>query len=148
MSITTPEDGETVAGANVALEAAVDSLTGVASVEFLVDDVAVGMDASSPYGISWDSRDVPDGTHLVTARIGSPNEDSLAREFLVESALSLENILPAVAFRMDRTEELKLKVRNIGRERQSVRLELWLEKEGEKVANLVRKDIRIFRQNG
>lgn len=41
---------------------------GVTNVEFLVDGVARGSDATSPFSIAFDSTTVADGTHTLTAR--------------------------------------------------------------------------------
>ncbi|MHA1168853.1 MAG: Ig-like domain-containing protein, partial [Candidatus Hodarchaeales archaeon] len=61
-----PADGSTVSGSTVISASASDNV-GVASVEFRVDGILLYTDTSSPYSCSWDSTEVYDGSHTVTA---------------------------------------------------------------------------------
>jgi hypothetical protein len=58
----------TVSGTVTFTATASDNL-GVAGVQFLVDNTAIGVaDPTSPYSVSWNSASVINGTHTVTAR--------------------------------------------------------------------------------
>ncbi|MCV7071961.1 PQQ-dependent sugar dehydrogenase, partial [Mycobacterium rufum] len=66
VSVTAPN---TTLSGTVALSATASDNVGVAGVQFLVDNVAVGaQDTTSPYGVSWDTTTVTNGTHTLTAR--------------------------------------------------------------------------------
>ena len=66
VKITSPENDATVSGIiNVTADAADDN--GVTQVEFFVDDVSIGVDDTYPYGVSWNSASVGDGSHIVSA---------------------------------------------------------------------------------
>jgi regulation of enolase protein 1 (concanavalin A-like superfamily) len=67
VSITSPAANSTVTGTATLSATATDNL-GVAGVQFQVDGVNVGGEASAaPYSIGWDSRSVADGTHTIRA---------------------------------------------------------------------------------
>jgi ELWxxDGT repeat protein len=67
VTLTSPAGGETVRGTlTIAADASDD--TGVARVDFLVDGVAVGSDASAPYSLTWNSATGTDGVKAVAAR--------------------------------------------------------------------------------
>ena len=63
----TPVNGATVSG-TVTLSATASDNVGVARVEFLVDGGLLAADPSSPYGVSWNTTAVSNGTHTVAAR--------------------------------------------------------------------------------
>ncbi|HUG15666.1 MAG TPA: S8 family serine peptidase [Thermomicrobiales bacterium] len=68
VSISSPIDGATVAGpVTVTAEATDDD--GVSKVEFFVDGVSIGtdIDGTGGWSISWDTTQVIDGTHSLTA---------------------------------------------------------------------------------
>jgi hypothetical protein len=65
--LTAPAAGAVVRGA-VALSAEASDEVSVARVEFAVEGVVVGSDTSRPYGLSWDSTAVADGSVTVAAR--------------------------------------------------------------------------------
>jgi hypothetical protein len=68
VEVTAPVEGTTVSGIRALSATAIDNVA-VAGVVFLVDGVQVGAeDTTEPYGASWDSQTVTDGTHVVTAR--------------------------------------------------------------------------------
>ena len=69
VSVTAPVSGATVSGASATLSAtASDSGSGVQSVQFKVDNVAVGNPVTtSPYSITWNSSSVANGSHTITA---------------------------------------------------------------------------------
>jgi YVTN family beta-propeller protein len=67
VSLTGPANGATVSG-TVSLSAAASDNVGVAGVKFLVDGAPVGVeDTTSPYGVSWNTTLVSNGTHTLTA---------------------------------------------------------------------------------
>lgn len=67
VSISFPASGAQVAGIiNVTANATDD--TGIANVQFYVDNVAIGSpDTAAPYTLAWDSRSVSNGAHALTA---------------------------------------------------------------------------------
>jgi hypothetical protein len=67
VSVTAPPTGATVANA-VTLSAAASDDVGVAGVKFFVDGAQVGAeDTAAPYALSWNSRAVANGQHVITA---------------------------------------------------------------------------------
>jgi hypothetical protein len=68
VTLTAPTNGAVVSGTAVALSATASDSDGIAGVTFLVDGVSVGVDSTSPYGVSWDSTTVIDGSHDIRAR--------------------------------------------------------------------------------
>ena len=68
VDITTPTPASTISGLfNVAATAS-DNV-GVVGVQFLLDGVALGAeDTTSPYGVSWDTTTVANGSHTLLAR--------------------------------------------------------------------------------
>ena len=65
--LTSPVDGAQIDGL-ATLTATASDPQGITSVDFLVDGVQVGSDSSSPYAVTWDTDQVVDGLHTVTAR--------------------------------------------------------------------------------
>lgn len=55
ISITSPQDGETVSGTVTITADAADEESGIAQVEFFVNDKSIGIDAAAPYEMKWDS---------------------------------------------------------------------------------------------
>ena len=67
VSVTSPSGGSTVSG-TVELRANASDDRGVSGVQFRVDGANVGaQDTSSPYRVNWDTTDVSDGQHTITA---------------------------------------------------------------------------------
>lgn len=67
VSLTAPSNGSTVSG-TVNLTANASDNIGVAGVQFKVDGQNLGSeDTTSPYGVSWNSAGVANGTHTITA---------------------------------------------------------------------------------
>jgi glucose/arabinose dehydrogenase len=68
VSITAPSNGSTVSGANVTLSANATDNVGVAGVSFKLDGTSLAVeDTSSPYGITWNTTNYPNGVHSLTA---------------------------------------------------------------------------------
>ncbi len=68
VSITNPNDGDTVSG-TITVEADASDDNGVDQVEFFVDGSSIGVDSdgSDGWSTSWDTTTVGDGDHTVTA---------------------------------------------------------------------------------
>lgn len=66
VSVTSPTNGSTVSAVVSVIATASDN-TGVTNVEFLVDGVVKGSDASNPYSYSWDTNTYANGAHSLTA---------------------------------------------------------------------------------
>ncbi len=68
VAISAPQDGASVSDI-VSIGANANDNAGVAGVSFLVDGVVNGAeDTAAPYGLSWDSRTVANGAHVLRAR--------------------------------------------------------------------------------
>jgi len=68
VALTAPSDGAEVFGAAVPLSAMATDNTGVVGVTFLLDGQPLAPeDKTAPYGVSWDSLIVANGTHTLTA---------------------------------------------------------------------------------
>ena len=69
VSLSAPSQGANVSG-TVSLSAAASAVTGrtVQSLEFFVDGASVGVGNAEPWQVTWNSRLVDNGAHLVTAR--------------------------------------------------------------------------------
>ena len=67
--LTVPANGAIVSNLVTLTATASDNTngSGVASVTFLVDGVAVGSDSASPYSMTWNSLTVTNGTHTIQA---------------------------------------------------------------------------------
>jgi chitodextrinase len=69
VSMSSPEEGATVSGSGVSLAATASDASGIAGVQFLLDGISLGAeDTSSPYGLTWDSTTVGNGSHTLAAR--------------------------------------------------------------------------------
>jgi outer membrane protein assembly factor BamB len=67
VAVTAPTAGATVTG-SVSLAATASDNVGVAGVQFAVDGVNVGAEATaSPYGATWDTTTASSGNHTITA---------------------------------------------------------------------------------
>ena len=68
VSVTTPAEGAVVSGNRTITANATDDV-GVAGVQFFVDGAAQGPeDTAAPYAATWDTRQVANGAHILTAR--------------------------------------------------------------------------------
>jgi hypothetical protein len=76
------EEGAQVKGElTLTAEAAASSLSTLAQVEFFVDDTSLGTSATSPATLTWDSKSVSDGAHVLKAR--ARDSDGISAESLV-----------------------------------------------------------------
>jgi glucose/arabinose dehydrogenase/PKD repeat protein len=68
VSISAPANNAQVSGI-VNVTAAASDNVGVTGVQFYVDDISTGPeDTTAPYGLAWDTRTLPNGSHRITAR--------------------------------------------------------------------------------
>lgn len=67
VSLTAPKNGVAVRS-NVTITASASDNIGIKEVNFNVDGVPVGKDATVPYSITWDSTTVADGSHTLSAK--------------------------------------------------------------------------------
>ena len=67
VTITNPQDGQTVSG-TVIIRATASDNVGVSKVEFYIDGTKVGEDTSSPYEYSWNTTQYADGNHTIQVR--------------------------------------------------------------------------------
>jgi hypothetical protein len=68
VSITAPKNKATVKGSAVVVSASASDTYGIASVQFVLDDVNLGpADTASPYTMYWNSTTVPNGYHYLKA---------------------------------------------------------------------------------
>lgn len=67
-NLTSPANGATVSGTNVALNATASDNVSVSQVQFFVNNSLVGSDSTSPYSFNWNSATVTNGSYSVFAR--------------------------------------------------------------------------------
>lgn len=68
VSMTAPQNGNTVSGSSVPVSATASDDTGVVGVQFQLDGNNIGKeDTSSPYSIKWDTTSVTNSSHTLTA---------------------------------------------------------------------------------
>src|SRR5579864_2561241 len=68
VNITSPASGASLSG-TITLSATASDPTGIAGVQFLVDNVAVGAEVTtSPYNMSFDTKTIANGSHTFSAR--------------------------------------------------------------------------------
>ena len=90
VTLTAPADGATLSGSSVSLTATANDNVAVDHVDFLVDSTVVGSDSSAPFGMTWDSTSVTDGSHTITARA----VDSSLNSATDSHAVSVSNAPP------------------------------------------------------
>jgi hypothetical protein len=66
ISITSPQNGARVSRW-VTISAAASDSSGIASVQFFVDNQAIATDSSAPYSVSWSFRKASAGAHVIKA---------------------------------------------------------------------------------
>lgn len=67
VDLTSPRTGAVVSG-QIELSATASDNYGLARVEFLVDGRVVGADDEAPYSFAWDSTQIENGVHRISAR--------------------------------------------------------------------------------
>jgi Bacterial Ig domain/Fibronectin type III domain len=68
VSLTAPNNGQTVQGTAVSIGANASDNVGVTKVEFYVDGTLVNTDTASPYSYPWNTTLVNDGSHTIYAK--------------------------------------------------------------------------------
>jgi glucose/arabinose dehydrogenase/PKD repeat protein len=71
-SMTAPAPGSTVSGLVTVSANAIDN-AGVADVDFLLDGVSIGVDATAPYSVTWNTTTTSNGSHALSARARDVN---------------------------------------------------------------------------
>jgi glucose/arabinose dehydrogenase/chitodextrinase len=66
-SMTAPAQGSTVSGIVTVSANATDNVA-VASVDFLLDGVSIGIDSTAPYSVQWNTTTTSNGPHALSAR--------------------------------------------------------------------------------
>jgi hypothetical protein len=89
VTLTAPAPGASVSG-SVGLSAAASDNVAVDHVTFRVDGLAIGSDSTAPYGLTWSSTSVPEGSHTVSVRAadtaGNVSKDSIATVTVANAA--------------------------------------------------------------
>ncbi|MBE0540484.1 MAG: hypothetical protein IH623_03775 [Verrucomicrobia bacterium] len=93
VNLTAPAAGAVVSNSITLSATASDNTggSGVASVTFLVNGVAVGTDTSSPYSLTWDSQTLANGSHSIAARaqdVAGNQTTSVARTVTVQNPVA------------------------------------------------------------
>lgn len=89
-SITYPAHGETLTGTVTITVSATDNVA-VDDVEFFVDAVSLGTDATAPYTQAWDTTLASEGWHVITALI----TDTSANDYTTASITVFVDNIPA-----------------------------------------------------
>ena len=101
VAVTSPLDGAALSDIVTVIADASDE-TGIAAVQFQVDGTDVGPeDTDPPYGLTWDTRTVADGTHLLTARarnLGGNSYTSAPVSVYVANTSFFQNEILATGF--------------------------------------------------
>lgn len=88
LRFTSPSNGETVSGT---VQITVDAEgVNAGGIEFHVDGTSVAIDRSAPYGYSWQTLDVPNGPHEITASAANVEGPAMAS---VQATVTNEVIL-------------------------------------------------------
>jgi hypothetical protein len=93
LSITAPSNNANVSG-NVAISATASDNVAVAFVEFFVDGVWQGVDTTSPYSHTWDSRTVGNGWHTITVVAEDTSGNRTSKQVSVDVANSVPDTTP------------------------------------------------------
>ena len=94
VSLTSPENNATVAGASVNITAQASDSVGVAGVQFKLDGVNIGVeDTAPPFSIAWDSTAVADGQHTLTA-VARDTDGNLTTSSSVDITVNNSILLP------------------------------------------------------
>lgn len=87
--------GTTGTGGTITLSATATDDVGVTNVEFYVDNVLRGSDATSPYAISFDSSTIANGAHTLTAKAFDAAGNSATSSGV---PFTVSNIAPVASF--------------------------------------------------
>jgi hypothetical protein len=93
VSLTAPAYGATVKGL-VAVNVSASDNVGVSKVNLLVNGVQLASDITSPYGFSWDSAKVPDGSATLIAYAYDAAGNSASSSISVKVANTVDTTAP------------------------------------------------------
>lgn len=94
VALSAPTNGATVSGA-VTISANASDNVGVTRVEFLIDGVLAGSDASAPYAYSWDTSSVANGLRRLQARaVDAAGNTATSTEISVTVTGGIEDTTP------------------------------------------------------
>jgi RHS repeat-associated protein len=98
VAIASPANGATLSGLATISANASDNAA-LAGVRFLVDGVSLdNQDTSSPYGMTWDTRDLTNGEHTLTARARDTAGNATSTNVTVTIANELSDLVAAYNF--------------------------------------------------
>lgn len=102
VAMIAPAEGAVVSGTSIVVAATADDPTGVAGVQFLLDDAPLGPAVGrAPYSITWDTTTSTNGTHRLSAQ--ATNAGGL-RGTATPVAVTVSNTPPSTGpFTIDRT---------------------------------------------
>ena len=102
VSMTAPANGTTVSGSAVTVSANASDNVGVAGVQFLLDDVAMGAElTTAPYTITWNSTTTTNAAHTLSARARDAKGNmttSTSVSVTVSNTASAPPLIDAVVF--------------------------------------------------
>jgi peptidoglycan/xylan/chitin deacetylase (PgdA/CDA1 family) len=91
VGLLAPADGATLSGHGVSLSATAEDETAVSKVDFLVNGAVVGTDVSAPYGMTWDSTTVANGSATIQARATDSSDNTGLSDL---RAVTIDNTSP------------------------------------------------------
>ena len=100
VSVTSPGDGDNVAG-QILITASASDDVGVIEVDFLVNNVSIGSDTTSPFEITWDTTSFADDRYDLVARamdaVGNSTDSEVVRVDIDNSSCGNDPNPPTVA---------------------------------------------------
>jgi len=72
VAISSPTNNQEVTG-TITINVTASAQSGVRQVDFLVDSIFIGSDTQTPYSVNYDTKQLTEGTHKITARVISNN---------------------------------------------------------------------------
>jgi hypothetical protein len=98
VTITTPPDGSTVAGANVSIAANASDNVGVVGVQFMLDGVVLNAeDTTAPYSTSWNTTATVNGSHTLTATARDATGNTRTSSTVTVTVNNVDATPPAIA---------------------------------------------------
>lgn len=95
VNFTTPESGSLVSGA-VSVSIAASDNTGVSKVEFYLDGTLVASTSSQPFTFYWDTKNVSNGSHQLTAKAYDTASNASSATITVTVSNTVDTIPPVV----------------------------------------------------
>src|SRR5207249_10943319 len=100
VSLSAPANNATVSGSSVTVSASATDNVGVAGVQFKLDGANLGAeDTSAPYGVTWNTTTIANGSHTLTAvaRDAAGNRSTAAVSVLVNNNLNTAPTISSIA---------------------------------------------------